>query len=129
MIGGDLPSSDPATIALFTNGDVLAVHARSNGNREVFREGPLVIWAADGPAGERYVAVFNRAETPLDVVLDAGDVGIAVRPDSHARELWTGAPVPVVPVHVQSDDARGVAPGSAALYLTLDPHGSALLRA
>ena len=59
MIGGGLPSSDPATVALFTNADVLAVHAASSGNREVLREGPLILWAADGPAGERFAAAFN----------------------------------------------------------------------
>ena len=128
MIGGDLPSSDPATIALFTNADVLAVHARSSNAREVFREGPLVLWAADGPDGERYVAAFNLGTTPLPVALDAADVGLPALVDGEVCELWTGAVVPTRRVTVQSDEAHGVTPGNTAIDLTLAPHGSALLR-
>lgn len=129
MIGGDLPTSDPATVALFTNADVLAVHATSSDAREVFREDPLVLWAADGPGGERYVAVFNLGTSPLTVALDAGDAGLPPRvDDGTVTELWTGAPVPTRLVTVQSDDAHGVTPGNTALDLTLAPHGSALLR-
>ncbi|WP_460796792.1 glycoside hydrolase family 27 protein [Microbacterium sp. GXF0217] len=126
MIGGDLPSSDPATIALFQNADVLAVLSRSSRNREVFREGALVLWAADGADGERYAAAFNLGSEPMDAVLDAGNIGFPA--SGAATELWTGRDVPLAPVVVQSDDARGVAPGSAALRVTLPPHGAALLR-
>ncbi|NNH06731.1 glycoside hydrolase family 27 protein [Cellulomonas fimi] len=132
MIGGDLPTSDPATVALFQNADVLAVHAASSGNREVFREDGLVLWAAEGPDGVRYVAAFNLREEPRSVALDAGNVGLPVGADDDVAgevvELWTGARVRTSAVTVQSDDARGVAPGSAALHVTLAPHGAALLR-
>ncbi|MCL1869105.1 MAG: glycoside hydrolase family 27 protein [Promicromonosporaceae bacterium] len=129
MIGGDLPTTDPATIALFTNPDVLAVHAHGRGAREVFREDPLVLWTAEGPAGERYAAAFNLGAEPLAVTLDVANVGLPAAPSGGVvRELWTGADLPVMPVGTQSDDARGVAPGSAAVRLTLEPHGCALLR-
>ncbi|MFB7249926.1 alpha-galactosidase [Microbacterium sp. NPDC056234] len=126
MIGGDLPSSDPATIALFQNADVLAVLQRSTRNREVFREGALVLWAADGEDGERYAAAFNLGSQPMDAVLDAGDIGFPA--SGVATELWTGREVPLEPVAVQSAAARGVAPGSAAVRVALPPHGAALLR-
>jgi len=126
MIGGDLPSSDPATIALFQNADVLAVLSRSTRNREVFREGALVLWAADGQDGERYAAAFNLGSVQMDAVLDAGNIGFPA--SGVAIELWTGREVPLEPVAVQSDAARGVAPGSAAVRVTLSPHGAALLR-
>lgn len=126
MIGGDLPSSDPATIALFQNADVLAVLSRSTRNREVFREGALVLWAADGQDGERYAAAFNLGSVPMDAVLDAGNIGFPA--SGVASELWTGREVPLEPVAVQSDAARGVAPGSAAMRVTLPPHGAALLQ-
>jgi len=132
MVGGDLPTSDPATLALLTNRDVLAVHASSTGAREVFREGPLVLWTAQGPGGAQYVAAFNLGAEPLAVALDAGDVGMRLgadgRVDGEVRELWTGATVPTRPVTGQSDGARGVAPGSCALDMLLEPHGAALLR-
>ncbi|MGF6822092.1 alpha-galactosidase [Microbacterium sp. ZKA21] len=126
MIGGDLPSSDPATIALFQNADVLSVLSRSTRNREVFREGALVLWAADGADGERYAAAFNLGSAPMDAVLDAGNIGFPA--SGVATELWTARAVPLEPVAVQSDAARGVAPGSAVLRVALPPHGAALLR-
>lgn len=126
MIGGDLPASDPATIALFQNADALAVLRDSRRNREVFREGALVLWAAHGPGNARYAAAFNLGDTARDVVLDAGNIGFPA--SGAATELWTGRAVPLEPVTQQSDTARGVAPGSAALRVTLPAHGAALLR-
>ena len=77
-----------ATIALFQNADVLAVLSRSTRNREVFREGALVLWAADGQDGERYAAAFNLGSVPMDAVLDAGNIGFPA--SGVAIALWTG---------------------------------------
>ena len=133
-----LPAAEPAKPALLSalpSTDekdrpqvvwALAVLKESTRNREVFREGDLVLWAADGPDGVRYAAAFNLGDSPAEVALDAGNIGF---PASGAvTELWTGAAVPLEPVAVQSDTARGVAPGSAALRIDLAPHGAALLR-
>lgn len=128
MMGGDLPSSDPSTIALLGNADVLSVHADSRGNREVVREGPLVLWAADGPAGEQYVAAFNLGEEELPVALDSQDVGLPAALDGEVVELWSGEAVGARPVSEQSDAARGVAPGSTAIDLRIPRHGAVLLR-
>src|SRR5699024_4117622 len=111
MIGGDLPTSTPETIALFTNAEVLAVLG-SRGSREVFREGDLVLWTADGPdASSGWVAAFNLGTEKLSVSLDTGNVGIPTGFSGRVRELWTGEDVATRAVTVQSDDARGVAPG------------------
>lgn len=134
MMGGDLPTSSPETIALLTNRDVLAVHASSHGAREVLREGPLVLWTARGgtpeePTGERFVAAFNLGADTLRISLDAGSAGLPLQLAPGAvRELWSGEQVPVRPVAEQSDAARGVAPGSTAIDLELPAHSSALLR-
>ncbi|MGO1685529.1 MAG: glycoside hydrolase family 27 protein [Brachybacterium sp.] len=128
MVGGDLPSSDPATVALLSNADVLAVHRSSHGAREVFREDPLILWTADGPGGERYVAAFNVGEEELAVSLDSQDVGLPATLDGEITELWSGAPIPVRVVIVQSDAARGVAPGSTAIDVRIPRHGAVLLR-
>lgn len=125
MIGGDLPTSDPATIALFTNPDVLAVLS-STGNREVFREGPLVLWTSQGE-GVGYVAAFNLGPEPLEVALDSQNVDLPARLGT-VEELWTGTPVSTVPVTAQEDSTRGVAPGSTAIPVVLAPHGAVLLR-
>ena len=128
MVGGDLPTSDPSTIALLSNVDVLAVHADSHGNGEVFREDPLVLWTADGPDGDQYVAAFNLGEEELPVALDSQDVGLPAALDGEVVELWSGEAVGARPVSEQSDAARGVAPGSTAIDLRIPRHGAALLR-
>src|SRR4029453_8087158 len=69
MIGGDLLSLGPATPCLFTNAAVLEVLKESRGNREVFREGPLILWAAEGAGDSRYAAAFNLAAAPLALTL------------------------------------------------------------
>ena len=111
MIGGDLQSSDPGTIALFQNAAVLEVLRASSGNREVFREGPLVLWTADGESSIRYVAAFNLGEDELAVALDSQDVGLPAQPDGEVTELWSGSPVTARPVTVQSDDRARRGPG------------------
>lgn len=128
MVGGDLPSSDPETIALLQNPEVLAVHAASRGNREVFREDPLILWTADGPDGQRYIAAFNVGEQELAVSLDSQDVGLPAVVEGELTELWSGQAVPVRAVTEQSDAARGVAPGSTAIDLRIPRHGAVLLR-
>jgi hypothetical protein len=131
MIGGDLPSSDPAVIALFTNADVYAMHATATSSHELFRESGLVLWGAEGPGGTQWAAVFNLDDTPRAVALDAGNLGLPVAGGELAgriTELWSGREVIPRRVSVQSDEARGVAPGSVALDLELAAHGAALLR-
>lgn len=127
MIGGDLPTSAPETIALFTNDDVLEVLRESTGNRELLRERDLVVWAAE--RGEtRWVAVFNTADQPREVPFDTRSLGLGPAP-AGVVDVWDAASVAVEAVHEQSDAARGVAPGSSVVRLTLEPHGCVLLRA
>jgi alpha-galactosidase len=132
MIGGDLPSTDPDVIRLFTNADVLEMHATATASRELFRESGLVLWSADGARGTRWVGVFNLEDSPRSVVLDAQNVGLPVSGDGRrlgrVTELWTGREVTATAVTAQRDGTRGVAPGSVALALALEAHGAALLR-
>jgi alpha-galactosidase len=112
MFGGDLPSTDPDTLALITNDAVLGVLKHSTGNRQVLREGDLVVWAADDETGTaRYVAAFATGEQPLRLDLPLSTVGY---PDGAAAvDLWTGADL-------------GTSGG--AISGTIPPHGSLLLR-
>ncbi len=126
MIGGDLPSSEPATIDLFTNGDVLDVLRSSRAGRELLREDDLVVWGAESDAA-RWAAVFSLADETTDLVLDTRALRLGPAP-SEVIDVWSGVPVPVEPVRVQSDAARGVAPGSSALRIALAAHGCVLLR-
>jgi len=113
MFGGDLPSTDEATLALLTNPGVLALLGESTGNRQVIREGDLAVWTArrtDGPG--RYVAVFNTGETPMEPTLEWASVGCAPVPADQVVDLWE----------------RKAAPVSAdGLAVDLPPHGCRLL--
>jgi len=131
MIGGDLPSTDAAVTALFTNAAVLELNATATASRELFREGGLVLWGAEGPDGRKWAAAFNLEDSPREVALDAQNLGFPVsggRLRGEVVELWSGQSVPARQVGEQSDAARGVAPGSIALDLELAPHGAVLLR-
>ncbi|WP_040438058.1 glycoside hydrolase family 27 protein [Aestuariimicrobium kwangyangense] len=130
MIGGDLPSTRPETIALFTNDEVLAV-LDSRDNRELFREGDTVLWGARGIREGQpvaWAACFNLADVARELVLDVGNLGLVPGEGPHLVELWSGESLVVEPVDEQSDRARGVAPGSGAVRLNLPAHGVALLR-
>jgi hypothetical protein len=63
MHGGDLTRTDPATLALLTNDEVIAVNQRSAGNRPLFDRDDLVAWTADLPGSpDRILAVFNARD-------------------------------------------------------------------
>lgn len=112
MMGGDLPTSSPETIALLTNDAVLGVLRDSRGNAEVLREGYLVLWAARSMHdGVRYAAAFHLGAAPATVTLRLDTPGGA--PGHRVVDLWTGVAVAV-------DDGH--------LHLAVEPHGSRLLR-
>ncbi|WP_234320541.1 glycoside hydrolase family 27 protein [Streptomyces sp. SBT349] len=112
MMGGDLPTTSPETIALLTNDDVLAVLWYGRDNREALREGNLVLWTArDAENGSGYAAVFWLGAAPEEVRVPLGSIGAG--PDDLITELWTHRDQP----H-----------DSTALTLRLDAHGAALLR-
>ncbi|MBN8881390.1 MAG: glycoside hydrolase family 27 protein, partial [Salana multivorans] len=151
MVGGHLPASSEETFELLSNPGVLAL-LHASGSREVFREGSLVLWSAEVRADSlpaayladladlsgaddadtvgvhRYVAAFNTGEEPLVVALDAGNVGLPLRLDGPVTDVWAGAAASAIPVSAQDDGARGVAPGSTAIPVTVEPHGVVLLR-
>jgi alpha-galactosidase len=63
MHGGDLTKTDPATLALLTNPEVLAVNQHSTGNRPLFARDELIAWVADVPGSpDKYLAVFNARD-------------------------------------------------------------------
>jgi alpha-galactosidase len=80
VIGADLAKLDPATLALLTNDEVLAVNQASANNRQLFRNADGGIgWVADAAGtGDKYVALFNTRDP---WVL------------SPSRRLWRSGPV------------------------------------
>ncbi len=69
IFGGDMTKLDDFTRELLTNPEVIAVNQKSANNRQLSRQGDMVVWAADVPnSADRYVAVFNAGdnESPFD---------------------------------------------------------------
>jgi alpha-galactosidase len=112
MFGGDLPTTRPDTIGLLTNEAVLAVLSHSAHNREVVRDGRLVVWTADATDRDaRYIALFNLGDDAAELTLPLSDAGLASARE--AVDLWTGKPFPI------EDDE---------ITAAVAPHGSLLLR-
>jgi hypothetical protein len=112
IMGGDLRKLDPATTALLTNDEVLAVNQRSTGNRPVINAGGSVVWTAEVPGSKaRYVALFNTTDTQATVSGDLAALGLKGR--VAVRDLW-------------ARKADGAAEGQ--LKRALPAHGSGLYR-
>jgi alpha-galactosidase len=88
MMGGDLPSSDAFTISILTNEEVLAVNQNSSNNRELFRKGDSIAWAADIPGSKsKYLALFNIGDgEPSEVKVSWTDLGLSG--SCSVRDLW-----------------------------------------
>ncbi|MEO7497062.1 MAG: glycoside hydrolase family 27 protein, partial [Massilia sp.] len=115
MHGGDMTRTDPFTLSLLTNDEVLAVNQRSANNRQLFRtDDGLVAWVADVPGSkDKYLAVFNTRDAAKEAASDAtlavpvkmADLGMSNA--ATVRDLWSGkelgaagaAFAPQVPFH------------------------------
>ncbi len=63
MHGGDMTKTDPFTLSLLTNDEVLAVNQHSTKNRPLFDRDGLIAWTATDPAnGDTYLALFNARD-------------------------------------------------------------------
>lgn len=62
IFGGDMTKLDKFTLDLLTNSEVLAVDQASTNNRQLARNGDLIVWAADDvDSDDRFVALFNAS--------------------------------------------------------------------
>lgn len=94
MLGCDLPSSPPETLQLLTNKDLLDVLKESRNNRELLRDGHLVLWAAESTTSDdRFAAVFNTGSAGLGRTLALADLGLPDGDGWAVREAWSGAGV------------------------------------
>lgn len=99
MMGGDLPSTDKATIGRLANPALSRALATTTDNREIIREpkskgdGEIIVWAASADAGH-FVAVFwtGDAACELSVALSAVVGFPAARDGWAARDLWEQNP-------------------------------------
>ena len=131
MMGGDLPTSDAATIALLTTPAVGHVLHDGVDGRELLREpagdGEVIVWAArSGTGSTRWVAVFwtgtgTRTESvALSAVLGDATAG-AHRWTAH--DLWAGTPLPdPPPTDVERDGVLTLdVPSHGVRWVALDP--------
>ncbi|WP_146925573.1 glycoside hydrolase family 27 protein [Cellulomonas xylanilytica] len=120
MVGGDLPTSDPATLDLLANPAVGHVLQNGTDGREVVREplddGELIVWTAVEGA-TTYVAVFWTGATPRTVSVPlASLVGHAGATGSWTtRDLWDPRTTP--DLHPTPWEPEG------ALVLEVPSHG------
>ena len=91
MFGGDLPSCDPATLALICNSEVLQVNQHSSANHQSYDRGGMIAWIADLPdSGGHYLAVFNLNDEPQSIDLAWAELGLQDR-RLNLRDLWQHA--------------------------------------
>src|SRR5882757_331594 len=112
MFGGDLPTLDPFTTSLLTDGDVLAVNQHSTGNRIAYSDGNLCVWTATSSSGlpRRYVAIFNTGDTSIEAHVPWQKIGIE-KQSGPLHDLWTGETLPK-----SSEIAVKLAPHASVLY-------------
>jgi len=106
MFGGNLPETDPYTLSLITNPEVLKVNQKSV-NNHALANGKEPLWVADTIDPKlKILAVFNRTDDPLTIPVRLSDLGIG---ECNVRDLWLrkdlGAKVDVLPALVPAHGA------------------------
>jgi len=75
IFGGDMTKLDPFTKEMLTNPNMLQVNQESTNNRQISRDGDLIVWAADIPGSpDKYLALFN-ARNPEGGAVAPGAAG------------------------------------------------------
>ncbi|MGN6593571.1 MAG: glycoside hydrolase family 27 protein [Terriglobales bacterium] len=89
IAGNDLNAMTPATLAILTNRDVIAVDQDKLGRqgRRVGGQGDLEIWERPLTGGATAVALFNRGTGPASMTANWQALG--VRPKPRVRDLWS----------------------------------------
>jgi len=112
IFGGDIPTLDPFTRSLLTNRRLLALDQSSSQNRLAYKEGTLQVWTAVGSSPrDRYVAVFNPGDEPVEANVALARIGLDGK--SYAfLDVWD-----------QKASSRGV---TGSLKVKVPAHGSRL---
>src|SRR5581483_4210497 len=81
LAGNDLRSMSPATLAILTNSEVIAVDQDKDGHQgiRVCKSGDQEIWTRPLSGGADEVAIFIRSKEPDKVTFRWADVGISVK--------------------------------------------------
>ncbi|HYM10415.1 MAG TPA: glycoside hydrolase family 27 protein [Bryobacterales bacterium] len=89
LAGNDLRNMSPATLAILTNREVIAVDQDKLGRQgwRISQNGPEEVWAKPLEGGEWAVGLFNRGPEATKVTVRWADLGL--RGKHHVRDLWT----------------------------------------
>lgn len=88
MWGGNPARSDPFTISLLTNPEVLQVDQHSTASREVIHTDTTVAWVSDSSSGNKhYVAVLNLSDAPQTLHLGWKEFMLPAGAEK-VRDLW-----------------------------------------
>ena len=86
MFGGNLSDCDDFTLELISNEEVLKVNQHSCNNRLLRDNENTIVWTADSPNGEKYVALFNTSE--IEKIIDVSLEELNLSGEFRIRELW-----------------------------------------
>jgi hypothetical protein len=88
MLGNNLPDTDPWTLSLLTNDEVLAVDQDALGSpaRRATQTNGTEIWIKGLQDGSQAIGLFNRTAAATEVGLDWADAGLGGK--QTLRDLW-----------------------------------------
>jgi hypothetical protein len=88
MVGANLPATDPFTLGLLSNPEVIAVDQHSTGNQPVITNDHLVIWIARPDEGTgQYLAAINTSDQAQAVEYSWEALGLQNK-SYKIRDLW-----------------------------------------
>ena len=88
LAGNDLSAMTPATLAILTNKDVIAVDQDALGKQgdRLKQEGMQEIWSKPLSGGAMAVALFNRTANAAPMTLDLASTGMGAETKLH--DVW-----------------------------------------
>jgi alpha-galactosidase len=119
ILGADLTRTEPLTLSLLTNPEVIAVDQASEDNRPLFERDGLVAWTASVPdSRDRYLALFNTRDRRDGTPTEGAPIAVAL------SELGLRGPCAVRDIWARRD----LEPAEKEVAPVVAWHGAALLR-
>jgi alpha-galactosidase len=113
IAGNDVSTMTPATKAILTNREVIAVDQDRLGveGRRVLKDGDSEVWARPLKDGGRAVVLLNRGSAPRRISVSWEALGYPAGLSAEVRDLWTGQ----VSHKVSGDFSAVVAPHAVVM--------------
>jgi alpha-galactosidase len=96
IAGNDVAAMSPATRAILTNREIIAVDQDPLGEqgRRLAKNADQEIWAKNMAGGKRAVALLNRGEAKQEITVAWETLGFAAEGPAKIRDLWLGRYLP-----------------------------------